>query len=118
MTLQMRNVTVDCADPKALATWWAEALGGTVVAEYPGYVFIQAGSTGMGFQQIEQARLGKNSVHVDFAADDRTAEVARLASLGATEIDEHTVPGLTWTVLRDPEGNEFCVSGNPALQTT
>ena len=35
--------------------------------------------------------------------------VARLVSLGATQVGEHTVPGLSWTVLQDPVGNEFCV---------
>jgi predicted enzyme related to lactoylglutathione lyase len=57
----------------------------------------------------EERAAAKNRVHIDFRADDRPAEVARLVGLGATEVEEHTVPGMTWTVLRDPEGNEFCV---------
>jgi predicted enzyme related to lactoylglutathione lyase len=42
-------------------------------------------------------------------ADDRESEVKRLVGLGATVLDEQEVPGLRWTVLADPEGNEFCV---------
>jgi predicted enzyme related to lactoylglutathione lyase len=50
-------------------------------------------------------------VHLDFAADDRRAEVARLGSLGARIVDEErTAPGIAWTVMQDPEGNEFCVT--------
>jgi predicted enzyme related to lactoylglutathione lyase len=55
--------------------------------------------------------VGKNRVHVDFHADDREVEVRRLVGLGATVLDEQEVPGLRWTVLADPEGNEFCVAG-------
>jgi hypothetical protein len=51
-------------------------------------------------------------VHIDFATEDREGEVERLVALGATRGEDHTVPGLTWTVLQDPEGNEFCV-GSP-----
>ncbi len=55
---------------------------------------------------------GKNRVHFDSHVPDRLAEVARLVSLGATEVGVHNVPGLTWTVLADPDGNQFCV-GQP-----
>jgi predicted enzyme related to lactoylglutathione lyase len=55
--------------------------------------------------------VGKNRVHLDFHADDREVEVARLVGLGATVHGEQQVPGLRWTVLADPEGNEFCVAG-------
>jgi predicted enzyme related to lactoylglutathione lyase len=65
----------------------------------------------MGLQQVPQPRVGKNRVHVDFHADDREVEVRRLVGLGATVLDEQEVPGLRWTVLADPEGNEFCVAG-------
>jgi hypothetical protein len=47
----------------------------------------------------------------DFYTDDRASEVSRLLGLGATQVAEHEVPGLQWTVLLDPAGNEFCVSG-------
>jgi predicted enzyme related to lactoylglutathione lyase len=62
-------------------------------------------------QQVPEPRLGKNRVHLDLRGDaGRAAEVARLVDLGARVIDEeHAVPGLAWTVLADPEGNEFCV---------
>ena len=39
-------------------------------------------------------------------------EVARLAGLGATVIAERSLGSLTWTVMADPAGNEFCVSGD------
>jgi hypothetical protein len=54
----------------------------------------------------------KNRLHLDvapFAGGDRTAEVARLLSLGATPADVGQGDDVTWVVLADPEGNEFCV---------
>jgi len=50
-------------------------------------------------------------VHVDHEAVDRAAEVKRLAGLGAAvlrDVDEG--PGMRWTVMSDPAGNEFCVA--------
>jgi predicted enzyme related to lactoylglutathione lyase len=61
---------------------------------------------------VPEKRTGKNRVHLDFGTNDRLAEVDRLTGLGATVVEEHTVPGLTWSVLRDPEGNEFCVGSH------
>lgn len=55
----------------------------------------------------------KNRVHLDLAADDVEAEVARLVALGATVIARHDNDGVIarhdLVTLRDPEGNELCV---------
>ena len=54
----------------------------------------------------------KNRLHIDLAQhirQDRAAEIARLESLGATRVDVGQTEAVTWTVLADPEGNEFCV---------
>src|SRR5207245_2644800 len=112
MTIQMGGVTIDCADPHKLAEFWTEALGTSVGADYGEYIFLNPTAEGgpfFGLQRVPEERAGKNRVHVDFRTDDRTAEVERLVKLGATAVAEHSVPGLSWTVLRDPEGNEFCV---------
>jgi len=64
-------------------------------------------------QEVPEPRVGKNRVHLDLEATDRSAEVARLVDLGAVTVREHTYSGYAWTVLEDPEGNVFCVSGPP-----
>jgi predicted enzyme related to lactoylglutathione lyase len=56
----------------------------------------------------------KNRVHVDLVTDDREAEIARLVELGAKRGDDHAEFGHTWTVMSDPEGNEFCLAPAPA----
>jgi hypothetical protein len=58
---------------------------------------------------VPEGRVGKNRPHLDFGTNDRSAEVERLIALGASEVEEHVVEGLEWTVLADPEGNIFCV---------
>ena len=51
----------------------------------------------------------KNRLHLDLRPDDQAAEVARLEALGATRVDVGQGDDVTWVVLADPEGNEFCV---------
>jgi catechol 2,3-dioxygenase-like lactoylglutathione lyase family enzyme len=116
MALNIGMVTIDCADPQRLAQFWTAALGVEVQGDFGDYVFLQRPADGgalLGLQRVPEPRAGKNRVHVDLAGGSRAAEVPRLVSLGATVLGEHEVPGLRWTVLADPEGNEFCVGERP-----
>lgn len=114
MNLTIGGLTLDCADPRALARFWTEALGLEIAFDAEGY-FVQLtsptnpGQPYLGLQKVPEARAGKNRMHLDLGTDDRAGEVERLVALGASRGEEHSVPGLTWTVMRDPEGNEFCV---------
>ncbi len=49
-------------------------------------------------------------MHIDINSDDMTVAVGNLVELGATVGAEHSSPNATWTVMQDPEGNEFCVN--------
>ncbi|MFJ1757936.1 VOC family protein [Kitasatospora sp. NPDC088134] len=64
------------------------------------------------FQDVPEPKAGKNRLHIDVHSDGRLQEtVARLEALGATRVEEHDQgPVGHWWVLRDPEGNEFCVA--------
>jgi hypothetical protein len=116
MPTKLEQVVVDAADPRALARWWAEALGWAITAEEPEEVAVEPpGPDGVGvplvFVPVADPKLGKNRVHLDLrsaSVDDQTALVARLTGLGArpADIGQGDVP---WVVLADPEGNEFCV---------
>lgn len=111
----MAMVTIDCADPRRLAEFWTAALGTTVAQDFGGeFLFLAPpeGGLPLGLQRVPEPRAGKNRVHIDLGSEDREQEVKRLVGLGATELGEHEVPGFAWTVLADPEGNEFCVSGS------
>ncbi len=111
MDLSIGMVTIDCSDPQSLAEFWTAALGVTVAGDYGGFVLL-AGTPALGLQKVPELRTGKNRVHLDLYTEDRAAEVTRLTGLGASVLAECNAPGLWWTVLADPEGNEFCVCGH------
>jgi hypothetical protein len=63
------------------------------------------------FQKIQESSSRPSKLHLDLTADDRRAEVRRLRNLGASELREVNVEDdWTWTVMADPDGNEFCVT--------
>ncbi|MGD8200471.1 VOC family protein [Ornithinimicrobium sp. W1679] len=107
--LAITMVTVDCEDPGELAAFWQRALGTEAAHESDDFVML-AGSPRLAFQRVEQPSAGKNRLHLDLTGTDRTTEVARLVELGAEVVRNHDVDGFSWTVLRDPAGNEFCVA--------
>ncbi|ANW18676.1 VOC family protein [Streptomyces clavuligerus] len=63
------------------------------------------------FQRVPEAKTVKNRLHLDLhvGPERREAEVARLEKLGAKVLHRHNQPMGTWTIMADPEGNEFCV---------
>ncbi|MEU2876549.1 MULTISPECIES: VOC family protein [unclassified Streptomyces] len=71
--------------------------------------------TGLGrrllFQRVPEPKSGKNRLHLDLhpGEDRRAREVERLEALGASVLRHVKEPAGEWTVLTDPEGNEFCV---------
>ncbi len=129
MALKWYTVVVDCHDPQAQAHWWAEALDWEVVYDTPEEaVAIPRGVSaepvadldawmrrgqGLVFVPVPEGKGMKNRLHIDLAphtSQDRDAEIARLERLGATRVDVgQDEDEVTWTVLADPEGNEFCV---------
>ncbi|MDV3129397.1 VOC family protein [Mycobacterium sp. 21AC1] len=114
MALTVEMITFDCADPDALAQWWAQAVGGEVNAFAPGefVVLMTADGPRLGFQKVPDPTPGKNRVHIDFTGAAVEAEVARLVALGASETGRHSFGAdFSWVVLADPEGNAFCIAG-------
>jgi predicted enzyme related to lactoylglutathione lyase len=119
-------VCIDSADPPALATFWEHALGWHRVDEDEESVALRAPeSTGGGeampdllLLRVDDPRTVKNRVHLDFRPDDQAREVARLIELGARRVDIGQGDEVTWVVLADPEGNEFCVLRADAAATT
>jgi predicted enzyme related to lactoylglutathione lyase len=112
--LKIGNVTFDCENPARVAEFWGAALDYKVEAvnEFFAQATHPEGTRpNLLFIKVPEPRTVKNRVHLDVAADDREAEVARLVGLGATRHDTHTMAeyGVTWTVMHDPEGNEVCV---------
>jgi predicted enzyme related to lactoylglutathione lyase len=113
MPVRLANVTFDCDDPRRVADFWSAALDRPLAPDpSPYFVAIPPAGGGPGyfFIRVPEPKTVKNRVHVDLAADDREAEIARLVDLGAKRVADHDEYGVRWAVLTDPEGNEFCVA--------
>ncbi len=114
MTSRIANVTVDAVDPFRLAVFWKAALGWVVVEQDETGVSLAAPGTTMpalDIFKVPEAKTVKNRLHLDLRADGSStaAELDRLMSLGATRLDVGQGGDVTWVVMADPEGNEFCL---------
>jgi predicted enzyme related to lactoylglutathione lyase len=113
VTSRINSVTFDCSDPARVGEFWSRALGYESVQRGDDYFWIEAAmgpATPLLFVRVPEGKQVKNRVHLDIATNDRAAEVDRLIELGATIIDIGTPHDASWTVMADPEGNEFCVT--------
>jgi hypothetical protein len=116
VTLQWEQVIVHSTDPATLGQWWADALGWVVVHTSADEFEIRPEpdrTPGLDFVRLEEAKQAKSRLHLDFRPDDQGAEVARLLAHGARRVDVGQDESSSWVVLADPEGNEFCILGQP-----
>jgi hypothetical protein len=117
MTLRWQCICVNSTDPQALASFWEPALGWRRTYDSPDEVVLEppSGSPEAGvspdilFLKVPEAKSGINRLHIDLRPDDQDAEVERLLSLGAARADVGQGSDVSWVVLADPDGNEFCV---------
>ncbi len=114
MTATVQSIMIDCNDLDAMVEFWSAALDLEELARHPNYVWLQRVSDGgpaLAFQQVPEPREGKNRLHLDLASDDPAAFADTVISLGGSKVDERESSGFHWTILADPEGNLFCVTG-------
>jgi hypothetical protein len=130
---RLNNITFACENPIPLSEFWAAAADYVPIEVPPEIVewaerLIAEGKldptgwamlvprAGEGprllFQRRPKSPTTDIPIHLDLHAEDREAEIDRLVGLGATVVETRTSDtfGETWTVMRDPEGNGFCVS--------
>jgi predicted enzyme related to lactoylglutathione lyase len=123
------NVTFACADPRELGRFWALALGwpdedidesifqtfraaGVGEPDISGFHVVKAPNGGRPrfyFHRREKSRPESYPMHLDFETDDREAEVERLVQAGASVVETKQGTNVTFTIMRDPEGNPYCV---------
>ena len=105
-------VVIDCVDPRAMARFWGAAIDWTVQDVADDFASLRsAGGPYLEFLRKSDGPAGPGRVHLDlwpYPGDDQAAEVARLRALGATDLDVGQ-GDVSWTVLADPQGQEFCV---------
>ncbi|MCB5167660.1 VOC family protein [Streptomyces bambusae] len=119
MATRLVQINMKAHDDSALGRFWAAALGWVVDSEGPGVTNLEP--AGLAYPDPSavcidiiarpEPKTVKNRVHLDLATTSAAHQaelVSRLKDLGATlaDIGQGDVP---WTVMADPEGNEFCV---------
>ena len=114
MPVRLHDIVVDTYDLPGLARFWTQALGWKVLSEREREIVIGADEdalVGMCFMPVIETKKVKNRLHLDLtsSAQDRDQEIERLLVLGARRVDIGQTGEESWTVLADPEGNEFCV---------
>jgi predicted enzyme related to lactoylglutathione lyase len=113
--LHPHNVVIDCADHDVVVPFWAAALGWSAYPVNDQFMGLRAPADeqigfDILFQKVPEPKLAKNRAHIDFDAADMDAEVERLVGLGGRTVAEHNLGAFRWTIVADPEGNEFCVT--------
>ncbi len=119
MTCFVSHTTVDSQNAFALSNWWKGVLDyvdDPTDPNEPGHeeclIMSRDGFHRLLFIEVPEIKEGKNRLHLDLRPREgsRDQELARLRSLGASEVaDRRSTDGTGWVVLADPEGNEFCI---------
>ena len=119
---RITEIVIDSMDPAGLASFWADVLDDYKVRPYDDEELARLAGLGLTpetdpsvavdgpdltlfFQKTELPKSSRNRIHFDIRSENRIEEVKRLEALGARMRDIHD----TFTVMLDPESNEFCV---------
>lgn len=114
MTSRFAALAIDALDPAAMADFWCAVLDWHVVRTDEICVGIgdpDGVVPGIDFLRVPEHKTLKNRLHLDLRADGSSTadELSRLLDLGARRVDVGQTDDVTWVVLADPEGNEFCL---------
>jgi Glyoxalase-like domain len=119
-SLSIAALSINCADPVALADFWAQVLGRPVnPGATPEYAAIDAidpaGGPKITLHKDPELKPVRNRLRLALRTDRFETESLRLVGLGAESLGDYEKPSLRWTTFADPEGNEFdLVTSQPA----
>jgi catechol 2,3-dioxygenase-like lactoylglutathione lyase family enzyme len=119
-TMKLTAITLDCADPKALAAFYQQATGLEPVPESDDVFAGLTREDGLfiGFQRVDDYQAPRwpgqsvpQQLHLDFAVDDLDQAEALVLALGAAK-PQFQPGGDRWRVFTDPAGHPFCLARN------
>ncbi len=114
MAVSLHHIVIDTHDLPVLARFWTQVLGWRILSERPREIVIgtdENAPVGICFMPVTDEKTVKNRLHLDLNPDPvgRDGEIERILALGARRVEIGQTGTESWTVLADPEGNEFCV---------
>lgn len=114
MTSRIAAIVIDAIEPRKVADFWSAVLGWRIIDESDDFLTIgppDGAWPTIDIALVPERKAVKNRLHLDLRADGSSAEeeIDRLLKLGARRADVGQPPDVSWTVMADPEGNEFCV---------
>lgn len=118
MKAKVGNIAFDCEDVLSMARFWSAVLGRPLddgsSAEFAtlGGTDADRGEPAWYFNKVSETKRAKNRVHLDLT-DPSPSAVDELVALGASVVASHRMGSHEWTVMQDPEGNEFCIAARP-----
>jgi predicted enzyme related to lactoylglutathione lyase len=114
-------LVIDTTNPQEIAPFWCGLLGVAVAESIGDGQFIVLAPTAdgltVGFQQVPEAKSGKNRLHLDLVVTDLDASTAEIEKLGGRWLQPgqtHELEGFRWRCMADPQGNEFDIDILPA----
>ena len=115
--IRIGSTVVNCADLETMTDFWTQALDLVPSSRDPGDDFrvLNGERVNLSLQLAATPVTARDQMHLDLYSDDASAQVERLLDLGAVWVREHNDPADTYVVMRDPEGNEFCVCSVPSV---
>ncbi|MDP9982324.1 hypothetical protein J2W14_001712 [Pseudarthrobacter oxydans] len=114
MSSKLAVIAIDAIRPRVVADFWCAVLNWHIVEEDSDIISIapqdQSWPT-IDVIAVPEGKTVKNRLHFDLRADgvSTAEELERLLALGARRVDVGQGPDVSWVVLGDPEGNEFCL---------
>lgn len=115
-TARLGAISIDFADPAALAQFYRQVLDLEVLFESEQFVALKGAAVLLTFQRVADHQPPQwpeggvpKQLHLELAASDLDAEEARILGLGATKAEVQPNPS-GWRVLVDPAGHPFCIT--------
>jgi predicted enzyme related to lactoylglutathione lyase len=111
MAIRLGSTVINCADLELMTSFWSQALSlvPSSAASDDDFRVLRGERVNLSLQRAATAVTARDQMHLDLYTDAQSAEVERLAGLGAKIVRHHADPDDDYVVMTDPEGNEFCV---------
>lgn len=112
------QIVINVTDYQAMKRFWGGFLGTEVAwgvdPFFCAFAPQQPGGVSVALQAVDNPTEGTRRLHIDTVADDVAAAKQQVTDLGGSHMEDVEMEGFAWSVMRDPEGNEFCIAGTGA----